>query len=81
MHHTKADIDRLYVKREEGKIGLLLIEVKRKDGIINIAECLNTKYPKDQFVNIVESHECNQPNMKSITKKAAEFAKELNQSN
>jgi len=33
-----------------------------KSEIINIAEYLNTKYSKDQFVSIVKSNESNQPN-------------------
>jgi len=49
--------------------------------LISVAEYLKTKYPKDQFVNIVKKHECNQPNMNSTIKKASEVAKELNQSN
>jgi len=35
--------------------------------IINIAEYLNKEY-KDQFVNIVKSHESNQPSMNSTSK-------------
>ena len=49
--------------------------------IINIAEYLNTKYVKDQFVNIVKSHKSNQPNMNSTIKEAAKVVQELNQSN
>jgi len=44
MHHPKADIDRLYVKRKGGGRGLLQIEATYKAEIINIAEYLNTKY-------------------------------------
>jgi hypothetical protein len=52
-----------------------------KEEIINIAEYLKTKYPKDQFVYIVKitnalTHIRIQP-----LKKAAEVARELNQSN
>jgi anaerobic ribonucleoside-triphosphate reductase len=42
---------------------------------------LNTKYIEYQFVNIVNSHERNQPNMNSTIKVAAKVAEELNQSN
>jgi len=49
--------------------------------IIDIAEYLNTQYTEDQFVNIVKSHESNQPNMNSTLKVAAKVAKKLNQSN
>jgi hypothetical protein len=43
MHHPKADIDRLYVKRKEGGRALVQVEVACKTEIINIAEYLNTK--------------------------------------
>jgi len=81
MHHPKAHIDRLYVKRKEEGRGLLTIEATYKTEIINISEYLNTKYIEDQFVNIVKSHESNKPNMNSSIKEAAKFAEELNQSN
>ena len=44
MHHTNADIDRLYVKRKGGGRGLLQTKVMHKAEAINIAEYLNTKY-------------------------------------
>ena len=46
MHHPKADIDRLYVKRKEGGRGLMQVEAAYKAEIINIAEYLNTNYKK-----------------------------------
>jgi hypothetical protein len=42
MHHPKADIDRLYVKRKEGGRGLVQVEAAYKAEIIIIAEYLNT---------------------------------------
>jgi len=63
MHHPKADIYRLYVKRKERGRGLVQAEAAYKAEIINIAEYLNTKYKEDQFVNIVNVHESTQPNM------------------
>jgi hypothetical protein len=42
---------------------------------------MNTKHTEDQFVNIVKSHESNQPHMNSTNKTAANVAEELNQSN
>ena len=80
MHHPKADKDMLYVKRREGGRGLVQIEVLYKAEIINIAEYVNTNYKKDQFVNIVKSHESTQPNMKTIIKTAAKITEELSQS-
>jgi hypothetical protein len=78
MHHPKADIDRLYVKRKEGGRGLVQVEAAYKAAIINIAEYLNTKYKEDQFVNIVKNHESTQPNMNTINKSAAKIIEELN---
>jgi len=80
MHHPKADLDRLYIKRKEGGRELVQIEAAYNAGIINIAECLSTNY-KDQFVNIVKSHANTQPNMKSIIKTAGKIAEELSQPN
>ena len=51
MHHPKADIDRLNVKRKRGR-GLVQVEAAYKAEIVNIAENLNTNYKEDQFVNI-----------------------------
>jgi len=82
MHHPKADIDRLYVKRKEERRGLVQIEVAYKAELINIAEYLNTNYKEDQFVNIVKSHESTQPNMNSIIiKTAGKITEELSQPN
>jgi len=81
IHHPKADIDRLYVKRKEGGRGLVQIEAAYKAEIINIAEYLNTYFEEDQFVNIVKSHESTQPNMNSIIKTAAKITEELSKPN
>jgi hypothetical protein len=43
MHHPKADIDRLYVKRKARARDLAQIEAAYKTEIITIAECLNKK--------------------------------------
>ena len=56
MHHPRADLDRLYVKRKGGR-GLVQIEAAYKAEIMNIAEYLNTNYKRDQFVSIVKSQE------------------------
>jgi hypothetical protein len=79
MHHPKADIDRLYVKRKEGRRGLVQFEAAYKAEIINIVEYLNTKYKEDQFVNTVKVRESTQPNMNSILKLAAKIIEELSQ--
>jgi len=79
MHHQKADIDRLYVKRKEGARGLVQVEAAYKAEIINFAEYLNTNYEEGQFVNIVKNHESTQPNMNSVLKLATNIREELSQ--
>ena len=81
MPHPKADIDRLYVKRKEGRRGLLQTEAMYKAEIINTAEYLNTKYIEYQFINTVKSQKSNQPNLNSTIKVIAKVAEELNQIN
>jgi hypothetical protein len=81
MHHPKADIDRLYVKRKEGGRGLVQVEAAYKAEMINIAEYLNTNYIEDQFLNIVQNHESTQPNMNSILKSGTKILEEIIQPN
>jgi hypothetical protein len=57
------------------------IEAAYKTEIINIGEYLNKKYKEDQFVNIIRSHNSNQPNMNSTVRAAAKIIDELSQSN
>jgi len=81
VHHPKADIDRLYVKRKEGGGGLVQVKAAYKAEITNIAEYLNTNYKVDQFLNIVKSYESIQPTMNSIIKIAAKITEGLSQPN
>jgi hypothetical protein len=81
VHHSKADIERPYVKRKEGGRRLIQVEAAYKAEKTNIAECLNTNYKLDQFVNIVKSYESTQPSVISIIKTAAKIAEELSQPN
>jgi mevalonate kinase len=81
VHHPKADIDRLYVKRNEGGRGLVQVEAAYKAEITTTAEYLNTNYKVHQFVNIVKSYERKQPTINSIIKTAAKILEELYQPN
>jgi ABC-type branched-subunit amino acid transport system substrate-binding protein len=69
------------VTRKEGKRGVLQTEATFKAEIINIAEYLKTTNIENQFINIVKSHESNQPNMNATIKAASKFGEELNKSN
>jgi DNA-directed RNA polymerase subunit L len=44
VHHPKAEIARLYVKRKEGGRGLLQVKAAYKAEITNTEEFLNTNY-------------------------------------
>ena len=79
MHHPKADIDRLHVKRKEGGRRFVQVEAAYKAEIINIAEYLNINYIEDQFVNNVKNHESTQPNMNAVLKLATKIIDELHQ--
>jgi hypothetical protein len=81
VHHPKADIDRLYVKRKKGGKGLVQVEAAYKAEITSIAEYLNTNYKVDQFVNIVKNYDSTQQTMNSIIKTAAKIAEESSQPN
>jgi hypothetical protein len=81
MHHPKADINRLYAKRKEGGRGLSQIEAAYKTQITNRTEYLNKKCKEDQLVNIIRSHNSNQPNMISTVRAASKIIDELSQSN
>jgi len=81
VHHRKADIDSLYVKRKEGGRVLVQVEAAYKAEITNIAEYLNTNYKEDQLVNIVKSYESTQPTMNLIIKTATKITEELSQPN
>jgi len=81
VHHRKADIDRLYVKRKEGGRGLVQMEAAYKAEITNIAEYLNTNYKEDQLVNIVKSYESTHPTMNLTIKAATKITEKLFQQN
>jgi len=76
-HYPKVDIGELYVMRKGGGRGLLQIEALYKGEVISFTEYLNTKYTEDQFVNIITSHQSNQPNMNSTIKIAAKIVERV----
>jgi DNA-directed RNA polymerase subunit L len=80
VHHPKADIDRLYIKRKGGR-GLVQVEAAYKAEITNIAEYLNTNYKVGQFLFIVTIYKSIQPTMNSIIKTTAKITEKLSQPN
>ena len=55
MHHPKADIDRLHVKRKGGGRGLLQIAVTFKAEIIIVAGYLYTKHKEYQLLKAMKA--------------------------
>jgi hypothetical protein len=68
VHHPKADIYRLYIKRKKGRSGLVQVEAAYKAEITNIAEYLNTNYKVGQFIYFVKSYKSTQPTVNSLIK-------------
>jgi hypothetical protein len=54
MHHSKAEIDRLYIKKERRR-DLLQIEETYKAETNYIAEYLNTNYKGDKLLNTLKN--------------------------
>jgi hypothetical protein len=48
---------------------------------VNIAEYLHKKCKDDQFVNIIKSHDSNQPTLNSTVRAAVKIIDELSQPN
>ena len=73
MHHPKADVDRLYLPRNEGGRGLIQIELTYK-----ITAGLETylRESKDRMMKLVLEHE-KRKKLCSVTKEAAKFRQEL----
>ena len=64
------------MKKKEGERGLLQFEAIYIAEIMSTAKYLNRRYKENQLVNIVKSHESNQPNMNSTVKASAKVSNE-----
>ena len=53
--HSKADMDRMYLPRNEGYRGLIQLETAHKTATIRLDTCFNTK--NDPFLVIAKEHE------------------------
>ena len=74
MHHPKADVDRLYLPRNEGGRGLIQIELTYKITTTGLATYLRES--KDRMMKLVLEHE-KKKKLYSVTKEAAKFRQEL----
>jgi len=55
MHHPKADVDRLYIRRSEGGKGLLQLELLYKTITIGLQAYLDST--QDWMLQLVNRHE------------------------
>ena len=56
MHHPKADTERLCLARDEGRRGLIQIEMSYKVATVGLETYL--KQVKDMYITVVYQHEC-----------------------
>ena len=64
--HSKADMDRMYLPRNEGYRGLIQLETAHKTATIRLDTCFNTK--NDPFLVIAKEHEKTKTETKTKTK-------------
>jgi len=57
QHHPKADVDRLYVSREQGGRGLMQLEAAHAVEIAKLVECGDRK--EDPLIQVVRTHQHN----------------------
>ena len=74
MHHPKAEVDRLYLPRNEGGRGLIQIELTYKITTTDLETYLRES--KDRMMKLVLEHE-KKKKLYSFTKEAAKFRQEL----
>ena len=74
MHHPKADVHGIYLKRKEGGRGLMQILAAYKTSTIRLEVYLRKK--EDRFIKAVYKHE-KYKSIHSIVKAGERFTKEL----
>jgi len=57
QHHTKADVDRLYVPRKQGGRGLMQLEAAHAVEIIKLVQYVDRK--EDPLIQVVRTHQHN----------------------
>ena len=74
MHHTKADVDRLYLPRNAGGRGLIQLEASYKTTTIGLDTYL--KNTDDALIELVQEHD-GRKKLYSIQRQAEQFKQEL----
>ena len=74
MHHTKTDVDRLYLPRSSGGTGMIQLETSYKTTAIGMQKYLTVS--NDWMIQLVRQHEGNKK-LHSIVKEARRFKREF----
>ena len=74
MHHPKADVDRIYIPRNNGGRGLLQLELSYKTTTIGLKRYLENTV--DWTLKLVHQHESNKK-LYSVVKEGTKFSTEL----
>lgn len=75
IHNPNADIDRLYVSRENGGRGLMNIEQTLKLAIIGVGTYIKNKQ-NDRLINILKEYEMNRDSERTIIKNSEKYRRE-----
>ena len=54
IHHPKADVNRLYIKRQNGGCGLVNLETTHKTAIVGLSECI--KQDENRLARLVQEY-------------------------
>lgn len=65
LHHPKADVERIYIKRSNGGRGLIELESAYNIAIVGLSDYI--KQGSDKFMKMVKKHEDNKPKCNSVT--------------
>ena len=60
IHHPKADVDRLYIKRRNGRRGVVEMETVYSVAIVGLSEYI--KRGKDRLTGLVQGCDTGKPN-------------------
>ena len=74
MHHSKADVDKLYIRRSDGGKGLLQLELMYKTATIGFQTYLDST--QDWMLQLVDKHEKTK-NVHSVSCHIRKFETEL----
>ena len=76
MHHPKADVSRMYMPRNEGRRGMMNLEMTYKTMIVGLNSYLESS--EDRMLHAVLQHENKKKKLHSVVKESKKFKFQLN---